>query len=142
MDFSPPLLEQFAVGLNAPAVIVGELATRPFLRSLKLDCAGLDYFNHIRGGILIPVLWFAVGALIDRRRDRQARPTRINRLASSIALTGLIALAVWWIITVISYGSVEQLLVYVSVLAWLAVGIFVLTRRLQRWTCASRFSGA
>ncbi len=136
-DFSPPFLEQIAIGLNAPAAILGELITNPFMRLLRLDCAELDYFNHVREGLFIPVLWFIIGSWIDYRRDRQIRPTPVNWFVLSVALAVLMALAVYWLIVVISYGSLDRLVVYASVLAWLGVGIFVLTRRLWRWRCAS-----
>jgi hypothetical protein len=119
-----PVSEQLAAGLNLPAGTAASVL-EPLRNRLHLVCREGEYFDHAATGLFVPVLWYFVGWLIDKRETSRFR--RHTRLRKILGLTGALIFSLGAGLVIASFFRspfMEFLVMRVSVLAWMGFGIF------------------
>ena len=131
---TPPFLEQLAEGLYYPATLPGELLI-PFNKTLRSGAAQ-ELAQHLATAVFIPIVWFLIGRAIDRRRVRQSNillPSMFQKMLTTLTIVILGILSGVITVAIVRLGVLEFSILRVLVLAWLATGITVFSRRVRNW---------
>jgi hypothetical protein len=129
IDGIEPVPEQFAAGLNFPAVAVAALSLVPFDDYLRTG-ASRDFAMHVLTALYIPLLWFLIGKRVDRRgRMKPASFSKRRKALAVVALAGLLlaaSLMLWF------FAEGHRYTVAALSLAWIISGIVAIWLRLRQ----------
>jgi hypothetical protein len=140
IDGTPTVKEQLAEGLNYPATL-STLLLIPVQHRLRTGAAR-ELADHLTTVVFVPILWYLIGRRIDRRRVLSVGKASPSLIEKAFAISGVVVLAVLataiLVATVFSFGALDYIVLRVFMLAWLATGILVLSRRIRDWRPVAR----
>jgi hypothetical protein len=133
----PPVPEQLAEGINAPAALVGALALAPIasaFRSAFREGASRELASHTATALFVPLLWYLIGRRLDRRRIVRNPPTVVGKVAT---VTGFVMAALAAVLIVVSlilrFRFGELLVGRLLILAWAIGGMLVSSSSIRHW---------
>jgi hypothetical protein len=122
IDGPPSILEQFALGINLPAVLL--LPILALFQSTVRTGAGQELLMHIVTAIAVPGMWYLIGRWID---NRDAKLRLASRAAKLCAWAGVICLGTLATFVLASFflGGREFVVERLFALLWISGGIYL-----------------